>query len=67
MPERGYASVIIESGSGQSHVLLSWDGDHIVTRYVTAKDGASFEIMLAADSPDWERAVKRARTGSAFL
>ena len=59
--------ITIEDSGGQTSVLLSEDGDHIVVRYLIDNAGFEREITLPHDSFAWDRAVRRAEHGVAFL
>ena len=59
--------VLIEDAGGQTNVFLATDGDHIAIRYLVDNAGYEREITLPPDSFAYDRAVRRARIGAAFL
>ena len=60
-------NVVLEDRSGEMHVLLAPDGDHIVTKFKTDKAGREIEVHVPAESWAWYRAVLRARQAEVFL
>lgn len=60
-------TVVIEGRDGDTAVLLSEDGDHIVVRYLKDTAGFQREITLPSDSFAWDKAVQRAQIAEAFL
>jgi hypothetical protein len=60
-------AMTLEDRNGRTHVLLSCDGDHIVTKLDADKRGDEIAVMLAAGSFTWERAVDRTQRAAVFL
>lgn len=52
--------------NSEVHVLLSGDGDHIVTRIRDGKKEAPYGVMIEGGSYSWDRWVTRAKHAEAF-
>ena len=52
----------------QIHVMLSSDGDHIISRYIiNKKTGETFSQMFGSEAQEWDAVVVLAERAAVFV